>query len=75
MSFSISFETGLPPQMGAGYLFWMWDGIVVEGTYWRRGGQPVITHYNMTAPTRPEAITQSVNKVRGWTRVQQARPE
>ena len=74
MDYQLRFTEGLPPQLGT-YLFWMWDGMVVEGTYWQRDGKAVVTHYNVVEPTRPEAITQSTNKVRAWAHGQQARPD
>ncbi len=61
--------------MGSLYLFWMWDGMVVEGTYWKQNGVLVVTHYNMVDPLRPDAITQGVSKVRAWAYSQQARPD
>jgi hypothetical protein len=75
MDFHLSFKEGLPPDIGPLYLFLMWDGMVVEGTYWQHEGEPVVTHYNTVDPMRPQPITQSANKVRAWAHSQQARLE
>ena len=74
MEFQLHFKEGRPPEMGALYLFWMWDGMVTEGVYWQRDGADVVTTYHMLDPMRPEAITQSANKIRAWAHCQQARP-
>lgn len=74
MDLQLHFEEGLPPELGP-HLFWMWDGQVVEGTLWRKNGDLVVTHFNMVDPQRPEAITQSANKIRAYAHTQQARPE
>lgn len=54
----ISMTEGVPPVDGP-FIFLMWDGGLVEGVLHRQDGKRVMTHYNLTIPFKPEAITHS----------------
>lgn len=68
-----SFTPGLPDEHGQ-YLFWLWDGMVVEGALHRDQELGlVVTHYNLAIPDQPERITHRADtgKVLGWARTNQ----
>ncbi len=74
---SITFTPGLPEAHGQ-YLFWLWDGMVVEGALHRDEELGlVVTHYNLAIPQQPERITQraATGKVRGWATISQHRAD
>lgn len=53
---NIEMTAGIPGKNGP-YIFLMWDGMLVEGVLHQQSGERLITHYDLTIPFKPEAIT------------------